>query len=399
MTTFGTRRLYILLCVLIVLAGLSTAAWLPNQRSPLPIRVSTTNAGLAITNLNSQIASLQKLFSEQPNRFEFRRRLFELLLTRTQFLGSYSDFAQLNKLTALAPTSLDEYLLRARYLTVTHQFNDALEMLAAAQRLAPDNKEIKRKSIPIRLARRQNLAELRTEQLAELKQNRSYGNLVLIAGIEAELGNFEDADSYFEEAIRSYRDTSPFPIAFLYFQRGVMWSEKAGNTTRGHLYYQEAIHYLPQFVAAQVHLVEIAQSSGDTASAIAGLESVASAEDPEPRALLGELLRNAGREQEAASYIDTATSAYNELLEKYPLAFADHGAEFFSGPGADPARGLELAKVNLTNRKSERAYIVAIEAAHAAGAESNLSDFVSEARLLGPVFVPLIEIIRTASQK
>ena len=51
-----------------------------------------------------------------------------------------------------------------------------------------------------------------------------------------------------------------------------------------------------------------------------------------------------------------ARSGFESLLTKHPLAFADHGAEFYLGSGADPVRAFKLAKLNLANRPTKRAF-------------------------------------------
>ena len=61
--------------------------------------------------------------------------------------------------------------------------------------------------------------------------------------------------------------------------------------------------------------------------------------------------------------MQAARSGFETLLEKYLLAFADHGAEFYSGSGNDSRRAFELANVNLANRPTLRAFEQAYEAA------------------------------------
>ena len=62
-----------------------------------------------------------------------------------------------------------------------------------------------------------------------------------------------------------------------------------------------------------------------------------------------------------------ARDGFESLLAKHPLAFADHGAEFYLGSGDDPRRALELARLNLANRPTLRAFEQAVAAARAAG--------------------------------
>jgi hypothetical protein len=52
---------------------------------------------------------------------------------------------------------------------------------------------------------------------------------------------------------------------------------------------------------------------------------------------------------------------------KHPEAFADHAARFYLGAGANPARALQLAKLNLGNRTTPEAFDLALTAALQAG--------------------------------
>ena len=51
-----------------------------------------------------------------------------------------------------------------------------------------------------------------------------------------------------------------------------------------------------------------------------------------------------GRPADAEAQMQAARSGFEALLEKHLLAFADHGAEFYSGSGNDARRAFELAK-------------------------------------------------------
>jgi hypothetical protein len=132
--------------------------------------------------------------------------------------------------------------------------------------------------------------------------------------------------------------------------------------------YVTAVAHLPDYVVANVHLAELEATSGKKLQAIDRLRRVmARTADPEPAALLGELLGQSNPpEPGAEALITRARSSYAELLSRYPAAFLDHAAEFFMGPGAEPSRALELARENLGVRETPRAYALAIEAARAA---------------------------------
>jgi hypothetical protein len=65
-------------------------------------------------------------------------------------------------------------------------------------------------------------------------------------------------------------------------------------------------------------------------------------------------------------------------LKKHLLAFADHGAEFYSGRRDHAGRAFELARVNAVNRPTlrafELAYATAIRAREFDGASKILQD-------------------------
>jgi hypothetical protein len=72
------------------------------------------------------------------------------------------------------------------------------------------------------------------------------------------------------------------------------------------------------------------------------------------------------RLEEAETQLDAARFGFDGLLRRYPLAFADHAAEFYAG-GNDCRRALELARKNATNRPTRRA----VKQAHTIEARSD----------------------------
>ena len=103
--------------------------------------------------------------------------------------------------------------------------------------------------------------------------------------------------------------------------------------------------------------------------------------DPEPGGLLGELIRESNP-AESMRLAHQAGARYDQLLSRHRAAFLDHGAEFFSGPGEDTARGLALARENLELRPTARAYVVAIESATAHGDGELACEYAASAELL-----------------
>jgi tetratricopeptide (TPR) repeat protein len=327
----------------------------------------TTSGELALANLEAQLEGRLAYVDRHPHDLGGRKQAVGLLMSRSRFTGSYQDFAQALEHAEAAldahPDQGEAHALMASVLSALHRFDEALAELDRADALGVDTLEARD---VIDVARGDNLEEVLARRLELAEAFPNYKHLTALAAVEGALGLYDDADASYLAALESYRDVSPFPIAWVAFRRGVMWSEQAGRRDRGCALYREAVAILPSYVVANVHLAEI-ERHGDPVSAAARLRRVvASTYDPEPSGLLGTVLGPTEPEA-AAGYVAAAEQRYGELLDHYPLAFADHAAEFFMGPGHQPARALDLALSNLANRPTERAYDLAIRAASAAG--------------------------------
>ena len=78
--------------------------------------------------------------------------------------------------------------------------------------------------------------------------------------------------------------------------------------------------------------------------------------------------------------MQAARSGFEVLLKKHLLAFADHGAEFYSGSGNDAERAFELASVNLANRPTLRAFEQAYKTAVAADLPERATEILAAAK-------------------
>jgi hypothetical protein len=78
------------------------------------------------------------------------------------------------------------------------------------------------------------------------------------------------------------------------------------------------------------------------------------------------VLAASGRADDAARQREAARDAFERLLAQHELAFADHAAEFYLSIGVDAARACDLARINLANRPTLRAFELAHRAALAA---------------------------------
>jgi hypothetical protein len=138
---------------------------------------------------------------------------------------------------------------------------------------------------------------------------------------------------------------------------------------------------LPGYTKARVHLAEIHALSGRSEVAEALLVPPLTSGDPEVPWRLADALVARSRYGEAEEHMDAARFGFETLLERHLLAFADHGAEFYAGSGNDLCRALDLARVNVANRPTLRAFQQAHAIAENSGDTKAASELFSEATM------------------
>ncbi len=312
-----------------IAGGLACA---PSAEAPtLAYASATTDGDVALRNLDAGIATLGRAYAAQPTESRLTG-LVGAYLRRARFTGSVTDLAAADDLTHTAirapHASAAVWLARARVLGTLHRFEDSNEAIAAASALGGENSEVEAQRITNALAEHGATDALTQRAAALVSRAPTFAHRNLLAAVLAKAGEFEEADRLYERAAEGYRDVSPFPIAYSLFARGVMWAESAHRPERARPLYEEAVRRLPGYVRAQVHLAELEAAGDELDAAIDRLEPfVTASDDPEPEAVLGELLLDRDPER-AAAHAAAARERYRVLLGQYPLAFAHHANEY-----------------------------------------------------------------------
>jgi tetratricopeptide (TPR) repeat protein len=332
-------------------------------------RVVTTNAAIALGNLDAQIEGRERVARHDPNDVAAAHVVIDLLLARGEYASRVADYERASELAGslvLAhPESGEAHVARAATLGTFHDFAaEELELDAAEHAKPPANVAAARATMW--------MAEGRFDAAASVGAFHDPATLdpmaLATAGVLAgERGQIDESERLFERARASYRDVSPFPVAWMDFQRGALL-ERRGARARARLYFEEAHRVLPSFAHPAVHLAGMETPAG----ALAILEPmVGQGDDPQVDAAYADALRRLGRDVEANAATARARARYEELLRAHPLAFADHAAQFFLGLGRDPARAAELARRNAANRPTEPALDLWLTASLAAGAHDD----------------------------
>ena len=318
-----------------------------------------THGTIAMLNLRAQIDSLEPDVRRGHASIESRVGLIELITLRGLILGRIADYQRAEQIAEQlvrdAATDGTAFVARARTRAVFHRFTDALEDVDRAERLSLDAETTNRERAAIfqALGRCDEALAIR-EEAAD--RRASVENVAALVGLYGERGDIDAAERVYSESLRRYPGVSPFPLALLDFQLGLMWMN-AGRLDAARTSFDAARRRVPAYAPAQGHLAEVEAELGDIESAVARLYSlVVSSDDPDYAAQLARILCDAGRAHESRHWCRLAAARYDELVACHPEAFADHAAEFWLAAGANPEKALRLARMNIEIRKTPRAY-------------------------------------------
>lgn len=331
-----------------------------------------TSGDIAVVNLRSAHEQSWSRFWHTPQRPGIAEYIVEQEQLMLQFLGDLDALDRLeilaNHLVSVDNESIRTALIKAQVASMAHCFADARYSLAQARELGASPADTHRLSLSIDQACGTNLEAVLGTRHRIAEETGRLEDLVPLAALLGDLRQFDEAQRIYCRALQEYQDVSPFAVAWVCFQLGILWGELVAEpqSSRAERWYRKAIEYLPCYVKARVHLAEIYSTTNRIGDAEAVLIPATSSGDPEVDWRLADVMDASGRFEEAGLQMQAARSRYRVLLDKHLLAFADHGAEFYSGSGNDASRALELARVNLMNRPtllaSEQAYAIAVTA-------------------------------------
>ena len=321
---------------------------------------SATDGEIAAINLESARVAAWASFARDARLPGVAEAVVDHERLAAQFLG---DLDALDRLEALAAqfarvdASYRAALVSAEVASTVHRFDDARDHLARAARMGGPGDAIERHLLTIDQACGVDLDAVLIARRRIATASGRLEDRVPLGAVLADLECFDEADIVCRQAFDSYEDVSPFPLAWVCFQLGMLWGElmPVPDPDRAGLWYQRALAYLPGYVKARVHLAEIYTSQDKTGDAEMLLRPAVWSRDPEVRWRLADVLIAQGRAEEAETQLEAARSGFDGLLAKHLLAFADHAAEFYAGSGNDCRRALELARANVANRPTRRA--------------------------------------------
>ena len=323
-----------------------------------PVSTSWIIAG---HNLDAEIKDRVKRAYTDPDQVMY---LVNLYLTRGQTLASVEDYEKAEvasaELVKSYPNSGVAHLARALALGSLHLFDVESKELDEAARLGAPAQRVA--GTRVALFEATGKYDEAQKLMTPIDDHSKATAMVTAAVLEAHMQRTDEAERLFEKARTAFVDVSPFPIAWMDFQRGMLL-EAAGKEKEARSYYLEALEAIPVYTHAAVH----ASITDPPDRAIARLEAQkAVTTDPDVLAALADAHKRAKHDAEAKKATDAARARYDELLAKHPEAYRDHAARFFLGAGNDTKKALDYAEKNAKLRPTEEAIDLWMAAATAA---------------------------------
>jgi tetratricopeptide (TPR) repeat protein len=346
----------------------------------------TTDGEIAFINLESARRRSWSRFFEDPTRDGIAETVIEHEKLTLQFVGDVSALdrvealaAQLNRIGA---ASARVALIQAQVASMAHRFSDARHYLAHAEIGGAPAADVGRLQLNIDQACGENLDSVLDVRRQITTESKGIEDFVALGSLFVDFRNFDAADRAYKEALQTYRDVSPFPVARVCFQLGMLWGELATepDPACAAQWYRQAIAILPMYTKACVHLAEICSAEENFSEAEGLLRKVLAIGDPEVDWHLADVLAAQGKIEDSEAHMMAAISGFESLLERHLLAFADHGAEFYARSGNHYPKALQLARVNVENRPTlralEQAHDIALYAGDIAAAHEVLSEAI-----------------------
>jgi tetratricopeptide (TPR) repeat protein len=353
----------------------------------LPELPAATAGDLAVRNHESSLERCWYVLRRWPDRKGTAEQLLDEERRRMHFLG---DTSALDRLTTLScelrarrPSSPDTHLIAAQVASLLHQFAKARAHLNEAMACGAPEDASSRVRLAIEQAVGENLPAVLATRQEIAEATGALQDLVPLGALLADIGEYEEADRTYVRAIRQYRDLSPFALAWVCLRMGVLWGETIPERDRSRAahWYRQAIAYLPAYTRARVHLAEIHLDAGEHDAAEELLLPVVDSGDPEVLWRLAQTMAAQGRAEEAELQRAAARAAFDTLLARHELAFADHAAGFYLSSGANIGRACHLARLNLANRPTLQAFELAHRAVKAACDEHFIAELLVRARV------------------
>lgn len=335
-----------------------TAPVQPDQQEQQPVVLAgiassfsetLARTDLGITNAEAQVAGADDQWLMHEN-------VARSYMERARLSGDYGDYvaadASLKRAFAVATPGTGPHLVRAQLDFRMHRLADAERQLTLIEGYAIPSLPDERAEI---LGMRGDIAFYRGNlpmalQLYEEADRLSPGTATFRRAIYAmKTGDFERAESYFDQTKREARLPPPQFRAFIELQRGLLDLER-GDWPSAETWFRKADRSFPGYWLTQAHLVQMWALRGKVEQAEQGYRKIITRiPQPEVMDALAALYRNQGDAAASREWAQRSSAIWAKRLQQFPQAAYGHALEHELVLG-NPATALALARKNMAAR-------------------------------------------------
>lgn len=337
---------------------LTVKKWISNQWPKSDSQYKTTNSKIYLANLNSSIEVFNRLY-EQTSKAQHGAQLASKLYLRFRILGDFNDaidsLTLINDVSTKTINDANIFITQASIQSGFHQFDSALTSIRKANELG---------------VMKTRASQLESEINYSLGYYVPYESLINDPQIENIIkakyallnNNFKQASQYLKKEMDDFNDTDPFKLSWLNLQQGIAFL-RYGDLASAKIFFSAAHNRFPEYYLATEHLAETEFLLGNLEVAKTLYEEVIKqTENPEFYAQLAKVEDQLGYQNTSKITLSQAQIKFDKLIQSYPEAIGDHAIQFYIDNN-QVVKALDLAKLNLENRKNIESYQLLIKSA------------------------------------
>ena len=303
--------------------------------------------------LSQEIDTLSQRAASMPTSWFALELVAQQYLKRAKLSGDYQDYAQAEKYLskALELSGIGgPHVTQAQLDFSLHRLDSVASNLLVAENalLVSDiDKAVYlgvRGDLDLYQGNYQEALENYQQALALHKDSTT---LFRLAVYQWRMGDFEQAETYIDQATEFVYATSPRLTAFFHLHRGLFDLDR-GRYAEALAHYQDANAAFDGWWLVKEHIAEIYVLQGKTEAAKnIYIEVLAETGSPE---FMDAMAGIASSETEANVWMQKARAEYEKQLVQFPEASYGHALGHYLDVGDEPQKALELAKANYALR-------------------------------------------------
>ncbi len=275
----------------------------------------------------------------------------------------------------------DLYFLKANIHFKVHRLDDVEQDLNASTDLfdSPQGRAL-RADLDFQQGR-YDAAKTGYETLIE--DERSWDALARLAYLHFKMGDFERADSLYDEAVDELTAKEMRHYSWVELQRGVV-DLTQGNYEKAREHYQRAERAYSGHWMVQEHLAELLGAEGKNDEAEAMYKRViARVPRPDFQQALGELYLSTGKIAEANQVLKRAETAFLESAQRGEVHYYHHLADLYADVFENGAEAVKWAQKDLELRRNFSTLAAMASALYRAGDFAKALELMNESLASG----------------